>query len=971
MNYAVEPPHNPIFASWSDDWQNLKIADENCALKTWHQSALYNGKLKKLLQQVVNNSPYLAKLAIKFPDIVFAYDEHGADKAWELLNQDIRQNISTCSATAPLMKELRNYKSRAALLIALADVSNDWTLAQITLHLSHIAEFATEAALCFLLKSTHTRGEITLPYTETPTLESGIIVLGMGKLGAYELNYSSDIDLIVFFEKDRLKYKGKQSEQKFMSRLAQDLVNILHERTADGYVFRTDLRLRPDPASTPLAVSVDAGMAYYEGVGQNWERAAMIKARPIAGDIVAGEKLLKQLVPFVWRKNLDFATIQDILSIKRQISHKIGTDIKIAKHNIKLGHGGIREIEFFIQLHQLIWGGRQPDLRSQATLETLQMLVKLNHVTEETAAFLQESYVYLRTLEHRLQMVDDQQTHSMPESDEDIGRIADFMGSENIDTFKAHLGSLLLKVHEIFVTSFNSEGLAADEGNLVFTGTNHDPATLETLRSMGFRYPETVSETVMGWHHGSRRCTRTKRSRQILTELMPTILEALSDTANPDNAFLKFDAFLTDLPAGIQLFSLFSSNPHLLTLIASILGSAPALSNTLSRRPELLELVLFGDFYQALPTRSMLSEQLNELLKYEDYYDTQMEILRQFKHEKQFQAGVQMLQHFATTEQVAQYLSDLADILVECALALTKVEFVRQYGEIESAEFCIIALGKLGSSELTFNSDIDLLFVYDVPEFETLSDGQHAHSPSVYFNRFAQRLLNAFGATGMNGQLYEVDTRLRPSGKQGLLAVSKQAFVHYFDELAWTFERMALVKARVVAGDAKLVNKLTKRIQSILSCERNEVHLKQDVADMRKRIEQEFPPNDMWDIKHTAGGLMDIDFIAQTLVLTCSHKHPELLTRSSGKIFEAAATLNLMSKESLQTLIEANRFLTRLQHIFRLTSEESYTLENPPEGLAELLVYFMGSKDYNELRARISTIELEVRNTYIHFIQPT
>lgn len=969
MVHASDSLNSSAFACWCEDWQNIKIAGDSGTISTWHHSALYNAKLKKLLQQVVNHSPYLGKLSLKFPDVIYLFDTQGAATGWEHLRKDAASALAECCAPAELMKALRLYKSRAALSIALADISDEWSLTEVTQALSDIAEHATEAALSLLLKNAHDRGEIQLPHPGIPTKDCGIIVLGMGKLGAYELNYSSDIDLIVFFEKNRLGYKGRQSEQHFLSKLVQELVNLMHERTADGYVFRTDLRLRPDPASTPLAISVDAAMAYYESVGQNWERAAMIKARPIAGDMVAGEKLLKQLVPYVWRKNLDFATIQDILSIKRQISHKTGTNIHIPKHNIKLGHGGIREIEFFVQLHQLIWGGRQPELRTRGTLDTLKTLVQLKHIPEETAVFLSDAYGYLRTLEHRLQMVCDQQTHSMPEREEDIAAIASFMGSE-VSAFQSQLQQILVKVHAIFITSFNSEGLAADEGNLVFTGTNHDPATLETIKRMGFNNAEAISETVMGWHHGSRRCTRTKRSRQILTELVPTILEALSNTANPDNAFLKFDAFLTDLPAGVQLFSLFSSNPHLLTLIASIMGSAPALSDILSRRPELLESVLLGDFYQALPSHETLAQQLDDMLKQADFFDAAMETLRHFKHEKHFQAGVQLLQNLATHEQVSAYLSELAALLIDRAFKLTRAEFIKQYGQIDGAEFCMVALGKLGSRELTFSSDIDLIFIYNVPDFEALSDGQNAHSPSVYFNRFAQRLLNALTTTGKNGQLYEVDTRLRPSGKQGLLAVSLKAFSHYFTELAWTFEYMALVKARVVAGDANIAKTMTAQINAILTRPRDVAHIKQDAAEMRLKIEQEFAPDNHWDVKHSAGGLMDIDFIAQTIALTHAYAHPDLLKLKSSDILQAAHNHKLIDEATYHCLYAANRFLTRLQHILRLTSEETEILEQPPAGLAELLAHFMGFQQYQELREHLCTIELEVRKTYSTFIHP-
>ncbi|NBO17869.1 MAG: hypothetical protein EBV03_01325 [Proteobacteria bacterium] len=527
-----------------------------------------SARAQALRAAIFGNSPYLSRLLLMHPQVLEQMLASGPDAVFYALLQAIREGGEDIPA---LMQRLRVAKGQAALLAGLADIGGIWELSQVTGALSKLAEDALTLAVDQLLVLAAKRGEITLPEGDTPSSCSGIIVLGMGKLGGRELNYSSDIDLIIFYEPGKLAYAGRHTEQHFMNKLAHDLVTIMQERSPQGYVFRTDLRLRPDPASTPPAVAIEAAYFYYESVGQNWERAAMIKARPVAGDRMAGERFLKNIAPFMWRRSLDFASINDIHSIKRQMDTIHSKAIQIPGHNVKLGMGGIREIEFYVQIHQLIWGGREPVLRTRATCETLSRLVEHGLVEAEAEKLLVEAYTFYRTLEHRLQMVEDEQTHSMPENAAGIAHIAAFMGFDEVAAFEAKLLDYLTRVHAIYASSFKSVGGETAElgetGNLVFTGTQHDPDTLETLRRMGYTQPETISEIVMGWHHGSRRATRTKRARELLTELMPVLLKRLGETINPDAAFLHFDDFLKGLPSGVQLFSLFHMNPQLLGLI--------------------------------------------------------------------------------------------------------------------------------------------------------------------------------------------------------------------------------------------------------------------------------------------------------------------------------------------------------------------------------------------------------------------
>lgn len=915
--------------------------------------------------QQFEHSPYLTRLVDRYPELCGRVATEALDS---LVKGECFSLPDTFESQQSLMKALREAKGKLALLVAIGDVVQQWPLGKITRYLSEFADYALGTALDFLLQSAAKRGDIVLPNEVSPSVGSGIIVLGMGKLGAFELNYSSDIDIIIFFEPEQLGYKGRQTEQHFMNKLAQDIVQIMQERTVDGYVFRTDLRLRPDPASTPPAVTTHAAMLYYESVGQNWERAAMIKARPVAGDIVAGDGILKALSPYMWRRNLDFAAINDIHSIKRQMDARAERVIRVPGHNIKLGQGGIREIEFYTQIHQLIWGGRKPALRTRGTCETLKILVEEALIPQDTCESLIEAYHFYRMVEHRLQMVADEQTHTLPDRADDLEKIALFCGFNGYKSFEEETLAWLQTVHDIYANSFVSADELGSVGNLVFTGVSHDPDTLQTIAAMGYKNPEVVSEIIMGWHHGSKRCTRTKRARELLTELMPALLTRLSQTANPDAAFLKFDEFLTDLPAAIQLFSLFQANPKLLGLIADIMGSAPSLAETLARAPELIENVLFSDFYKKLPSKGDLLEQAKERIAYASDLEETVEYLTRFKNERQFQAGVHFLRDMVGAHELGLFLSDLAESMLALVLKATQDEFEKTYGRIPGSAFAIIGLGKLGSRELTFHSDLDLVFVYRVPDFELVSDGEKGFTASIYYNRFAQRLVNVLSALGGAGKMYDIDTRLRPSGKQGLLAVSDKALAHYFEELAWTFEFMAFTKANTVVGDKGLCEELNQFIATLMTRPRDAEKLRLDVADMRNRMTAEYKSNDIWDIKYVRGGLVDIDFIAQYLLLLHAPERGDVDIGSAREIFLWCKQHGLIPSAQLEGLLEAEAFLMQLFHMLRLCTGGKVAEENMLIGLKMLLCHNQKVENFEQLKEKLVGLEQTVYSTYLTVI---
>jgi glutamate-ammonia-ligase adenylyltransferase len=562
-------------------------------------------------------------------------------------------------------------------------------------------------------------------------------------------------------------------------------------------------------------------------------------------------------------------------------------------------------------------------------------------------------------------MVADEQTHILPDDEAGVKNIAEFMGYETVSEFSEVLLNYLYAVHEIYANSFRSSAEdLGDTGNLVFTGVSSDEETLKTLREMGYENPEVVSEIVMGWHHGSSRATRTKRARELLTEMMPAILKRLSETANPDTAFLKFNEFLKNLPAAVQLFSLFQMNPQLLGLIAEIMGSAPSLAESLSHNPELLDAVLYADFYSGLPSSKHLQEMLSEKMQNAEDFEDRMDILRKFRNEKRFQAGVQLLKNLINAHQASDFLSNLAELMVSQTCALATAEFEQTYGQILGSRFAIIALGKLGSREMTFSSDLDLVFVYDTPDFDALSNGEKQFTASVYYNRFAQRLMNALSGMGRDGRLYEVDTRLRPSGKQGLLAVSTKALTHYFTELAWTFEYMAFTKARAVAGDASLIDELEIFIGSQLTKDRDGEKLRADVADMRERMAKEFASENPWDIKNIRGGLTDIDFIAQYLLLLHAPNLVGVNSGSAREIFTMLERASCIDREFAETLITANDFLGQLFNMLRLCSDKKFTEETAPEGLKKLLTQSVKMKDFTDLKEKLLKAEELVFGCY-------
>ena len=914
---------------------------------------------RTLALAIFGNSPFLTRAVEADP--AYACDAFTLEP--EALLSGIAESLRglDMQTTDDVKRGLRLAKRRAALVIAIAEISTSRDTSVLAQALSDFADMTIAVAARHLLRRMAKAGHIVLPATDDPAQGSGLIVLGLGKLGARELNYSSDVDLIVFYDRDAIESDRPDQIQRAFVTLARDLVALLSERTEDGYVFRIDLRLRPDPGATPVALSVEAAETYYESLGQNWERAAMIRARQVAGDMQAGQRFLDFLRPFVWRKNLDFATIQDIHSIKRQINAQYGgAAIAIAGHNIKLGRGGIREIEFFAQTQQLIWGGRVPALRTPGTIDALNALAREGQVSDEAARELGESYWYLRRVEHRLQMVNDQQTHEIPDTPAEIEAFAAFMGYAERSEFEADLERHLRRVEARYAALFeDSPALtAAGEtgGDLIFTGIEDDPGTMETLRRLGFAAPSTVAQIVRGWHHGRYRATRTERARQILTELMPALLSAFGRTPDPDAAFTRFDEFLAALPSGIQLFSMFHANPNLLSLVADVMGGAPKLSTHLARHPSAMDAVLSPDFFNPPPGAAALGAELGQALAEARNFEDILNASRRWANDRRLQVGVQALRGLIDWTQAGAALSDIATVAIVHLQRAVADEFAKVHGRIVGGQWVVLGMGKMGGREMTPSSDLDLIFVYDHAAEAGPSDGKTPLDPGRYFARLAQRTINAITAPTAEGKLYEVDMRLRPSGTSGPIASHISAFVKYHAEQSWTWEHMALTRARVVAGDAALSARVEAVIAATLTAARDPGTLQRDVAEMRARIEKEHRAASLWDVKYLRGGLVDIEFVAQYLQLRHAHGAPQVLHTSTREALAQLGAAGFLDSRDADILQGALRLWQSMQGMLRLTLDGDVRAEDHtalPEALKQGLARAASEPDFTRLVLRM------------------
>lgn len=1036
---AVTPPSAKFTAAlrqlqqaWGQQaWGQQDFAAMDATQQNLAAAVMAEPSFVPLLNFLLDHSSFLSEIWLSEPEFVLKLLSQGPDHLAADLFHTLSQALPPSTHRATTMQMLRRAKRQMALLVALADICAEWELDKITHTLSQFAEQAVTIAACqaaMAMQYPQTAGE-TFDPDLCAAATQGLIILGMGKLGARELNYSSDIDLIILFDPERvpppiLALCGRKSLGEIYIALARDVVKILSEVTQDGYVFRTDLRLRPDPASTPLALSVRAAEIYYESVGQNWERAAMIKARPVGGDLVAGAEFLQRLRPFIWRKHLDFAAIADIYSLRRQIhqrhrpqatpSEARDPALHLRGFNLKLGPGGIREIEFFAQTQQLVWGGRMPHLRQAGTVAAITQLTAANLCDQATADHLIAAYHLLRQTEHRLQMIDDQQTQTLPKDDAALDDFARFMFCADFAGLAQRLQQALDAVAATGEQFFAHESALSleNEGNLVFTGSENDPDTLQSLAKLGFAAPDQIAHTLRGWHHGRIRATNTTRAREILTELTPTLLKCLAQTPEPDQSFARFDRFLANLPSGVDLFSLLRAKPHLLELLALIMGSAPILAEQLSSMPSLLDsLVMAGGQFSALaiqePSQTEIEADLRQYCAEATSYEEFLDRVRRWSAEQRFQLGLAVLEHHLAPPTASQWLSRQADAVVTVMIEQVLPYFVASQMRLKGGDpnprpvarpvtpplsppvsplaanppahlaelnFAVLGYGKLGAQELTLDSDLDLVFVFD-SEDQNQNPPPNQALPAGWYSRFCQRLIAALTTQTASGGLYRVDMRLRPDGDKGSIIAHFEGFADYHRHQAWLFERMAMTRARVVYAPPRLRDKINQILLEILTRPESAAKIHQAVSSMRRLIAQEHPPRHALDLKYRAGGLIDIEFMTQYwllqhataarpifaawLGLVPQNSPVPVATPPGGSATRHALTglpkLGLVDRQKAAILADAHQFFSQCQFLLRVTLGEGWRGEMAqiPTAVRTILVTATHCPDWSHLQNRI------------------
>jgi glutamate-ammonia-ligase adenylyltransferase len=924
--------------------------------------------VRDLLLGIADHSPYLWSLATE-----------DAERAARLLGRPPEASLDALIAgvgalrfadESELMRALRRSKRESALLIALADIGGVWDVIATTEALTRFADAAVSAALRFLLRRAALDGRLKLD-PESPDIEaaSGLCVLALGKHGARELNYSSDVDLIVFYDSAAASIPRGIEPAPLFVRMTKALARLLQERTPDGYVLRVDLRLRPDPGATPVAMSIASAASYYESLGQNWERAAMIKARPVAGDRELGRSFLRELAPFIWRKYFDYAAIADIHAMKRQIHAVRGHErVTVPGHDVKLGRGGIREIEFFVQTQQLIFGGRRPRLRGARTLEMLRELRTEDWVTADAVDELSEAYAYLRSIEHRLQMVADEQTQRLPFETEPLARFAQFCGYVKVGSFAEEMTHHLRQVEKHYARLFeDAPSLGAEAGSLVFTGVVDDPDTLATLRRLGFQRPEAATETIRGWHFGRRPAVRGAHAREVLTDVIPGLIAAFSGSGDPDAALAAFDAALARMPAAAELLSILRSNERLRELFGDLLGGAPRLAQVVVSRPHVLDAAIDPGRASAIAEsldEATQASRIDAFLDAAEGYEAMLDRARDFAAEETFLVGVRLLSGALDPEMAGRAYSALAQGLLAALLERVGAAFAGEHGRIEGGRVAVLAMGKLGSREMTAASDLDLIVIYDFPADAAESDGRRPLGPGLYYARSTQRLLAALTAPTKAGKLYDVDLRLRPSGRQGPLATQLSAFALYQREQAETWEHMALTRARVVAGDPSLSAEIAAVVAETLRAARDPAKLARAVREMRALIGREKGESDPWDLKLVGGGLLDIEFIAQFLILAHARERPELLEVSTRAAIAKAGELELLGREDAAVLADAHRLYTDATQLMRLTIAGPFDPAKTASGVKRRIADAAALPDFDALAASIKEARALVRSAY-------
>jgi glutamate-ammonia-ligase adenylyltransferase len=880
---------------------------------------------EETIVRAMAHSPFLRDSLLARGDIEQAFRAQGGAAAAE---------VALSAETDDVEASLRFRRRGLALAVALGDLAGELSLEDVTGLLSRFADEALDAAVASAIRE-------RVP-DATPR---GFAVIAMGKLGSGELNYSSDVDLLLLFDPATLPRREREDVGEAAVRIGRRMIQILQRRTEDGYVERVDLRLRPSPEVTPIVLPIDAAISHYESSAEPWERAAFIRARAAAGDIALGQRFLDSIEPFVWRRSLDFGVIDDVRQISARIRDHFAQGASIGPgYDLKRGRGGIREVEFFVQIQQMIHGGRDPSVRTPATLDAIEALVAAGRLEREVAGELAEAYRFLRTIEHRVQMVEDAQTHLLPLESSALDNVAQLHGIDSgeqlLDLLRPHVD----QVGRIF------DSLASGERQEL----SNDPDILKReLESLGFEDPESAARHVQNWRSGKARSLRSRAARHAFEAMLPALLPAIAAGAQPDHALNRLGDIVERLSSGVNLFRLLEARPALAGLLAKVLAHAPALADQLARRPELLEGLFDESSFAMPPPAEEFAQALARSMRGHPY-DVALDRVRQLVNERRFALGVQLIDRRRDPLEVADGYAQVAEGALQALAAEAVREFERAHGRFKAGELLVLGLGRLGGGSLTHASDLDIIYLHTAPAGQG-SDGAKPLGPNDYFNRLASRVTAALSVPTAAGPLYDVDTRLRPEGAKGMLVVSLEAFERYQRKEAWTWEHMALCRARPVFGSPEVRARCERIIGEILRMPRDPAKVIADAVKMRGEMELHKPPRGTLDVKLGPGGLIDLEFAVHVLQLT---RHVALDPRLDAAL-EALANESFIDTK----IIEAQKLLTRMLVMMRLVAPADV---KPTAETWQLVAEACGAASWDALlaehdAARQSIAELWIR----------
>ena len=905
------------------------------------------------------NSPHLSLLLQRDLELTQALVEEPPDAITGRVRGDLA-GADPAMDRDQLMTFLRRQRNRVAVLAAVYDCFGIRGVMECAELLSDMADHAVRLTVSHLLLDRVGRGDLEPPNGD----RWGYFVLAMGKHGSRELNYSSDIDLIVLFDPESVRYTGSRTPSDCFVRVTQDLVRILQTRTADGYVFRTDLRLRPDPSSTPVAITVDFALNYYRRFGRTWERTALIKARPVAGDLTAGAAYLDRLSPFIWDEALDFTSVEEIRSVSQQIHdfHGHGA-VRAAGHNVKLGRGGIREIEFFVHMHQLAHGGRNRRLRGSRLLAMLETLDGQHHIMPRETAALRDAYLFLRRVEHRLQMVNDAQTQVLPDADDGLEHIAAFMGLPSAQELVRRIESVAGEVHDLYRTRFNVPESEQDITAVLLDGPDEHPDAVAKLEAAGFTLAPVAIAIFRGWAEGRHESTGSERARTIIREILHEIVDALGRTPDPDRALARLDRFLAALPEDLAFFSMLRANTWLLNLIAVVMGSAPRMADVLEGNPRLLQAVLDPSFFLPIPEREELARELDERLAGRRDAAERVEQVAGWAGDRRFQVAVQALENLVTVDEASAALCDVAGAVIERLLADVLDGLHERHGPAPGGGCAVVARGRLGAGEMTFGSDLDLLFAADF-EAGARTAGPTPIDAPIFYRDAAGELASRLRSPSTYGRLYELDEHLRTSGEIELPVSTLDEFKDDHLGTASTSELMSLTRASVVCGDPATSAAVTAAIEGALANPRDPARLREDVARRREAIAAGHPSEDPFDVQHVRGGLVDLESLAQYLRLRHAHESPEVLVGATAPCFEALGAAGVIPAEEARFLAGAVRMQRTMQAMLRLTWSQGAPVRDAPEPMRLKLATALECVGLDELDAKLRETQAAAFDIY-------